>query len=399
MIHYPCDRKIFYKVVHCMTIKKRLFISNILMIVIPIIISIITVGASAFAFDLLIFDGEMEFLARRRRGMYDRTDDIVLVLLMTVFMVSLLFVIMFFTNRFLTKFVFSKIIQPLDLLSNGVQHISKGNLDYKINYVVQDEFKPVCEAFNDLGLQLKTSAEEIKKNEQNRKELFTSISHDLRSPLTSIKAFAEGLIDGIATTPETQQEYLEIIKQKAEEVNNMVAQLFLYSKMDMGNYPTNPEVLDIGKEIYDFVSASEEEFKARGLSIIINDLPVETYIQADPLQLQSIFANILDNSIKYKLENTVTATIYSMTADEAVNIVIEDNGTGVSDKALPKLFEAFYRADLSRTKPNQGSGLGLAIVSKALERMGGSIKAENLPNKGGLRVIIRIPKMEGAFPK
>ena len=377
-----------------MTIKKRLFISNILMIVIPVIISIITVWVSAFIIDLLVFDGEMDFLTRSGGRFYDRTDDIFLVMVVSFSIIALLLIIMFFTNRFLTKFVFNKIIQPLDLLSNGVQHISKGNLDYRIVYTGKDEFQLVCKAFNDMGTQLKTSAEEIKKNEQNRKELFASISHDLRSPLTSIKAFAEGLLDGVANTPEAQQEYLEIIKQKAEDVNNMVSQLFLYSKMDMGNYPTNPEKIDIGKEISDFVSASEEEFKARGLSIKINDLPTKTHIYADPLQLRSIFANILDNSAKYKTEDMATAIIYCMTADEAVNIIVEDNGIGVSDEALSKLFEAFYRVDTSRTKPSLGSGLGLAIVLKAVERMGGTIRAENL-SKSGLRMIIRLPKMKG----
>jgi signal transduction histidine kinase len=245
-----------------------------------------------------------------------------------------------------------------------------------------------------MAAQLKASNEKIQKNEQNRKELFSGISHDLRSPLTSIKAFAEGLLDGIANTPEAQQEYLQIIKQKTEDVNNMVSQLFLYSKMDMGSYPTNPEKIDIGKEISDFVSASEEEFKVKGLTIKTTDLPCETYIYADPLQLRSIFANLLENSAKYKKANTAEATIYSMTSDEAVNIVIEDNGPGVSEDALPKLFDAFYRVDQSRSNPNRGSGLGLAIVLKALERMGGNIKAENA-TKGGLRVIIRIPKMKG----
>ena len=376
-----------------MTIKKRLAISNILMIVIPAIISFATVWVSAFIIDLLS-DGEMDILGRRGGGLYARTDDIAQAVLLSLLVIVFLCVIMFLTNRLLTKFVFSKIIQPLDLLSNGVEHISKGDLDYRIEYFAQDEFKPVCEAFNDMGAQLKSSAEEIKKNEQNKKELFASISHDLRSPLTSIKAFAEGLIDGIANTPEAQQEYLQVIKQKAEDVNNMVSQLFLYSKMDMGNYPTNPEKIDIGKEINDFVSASEEEFKVKGLSIKINDLPNGTFIYADPLQLRSIFANVLDNSAKYKPNDTIESTIYCMTADESINIIIEDNGVGVSDEALPKLFEAFYRVDSSRTKPNQGSGLGLAIASKALERMGGNIRAENM-SKGGLRVIIGIPKMKG----
>ena len=376
-----------------MTIRKRLFISNILMIVIPAIISFATVWVSAITINLLS-NGDMDILGRRGGGLYARTEDIVQAVLLSMLVIAFLCIIMFVTNRLLTKFVFIKIIQPLDLLSNGVQHISKGNLDYRIEYFVKDEFKPVCEAFNNMGAQLKTSDEEIKKNEQNRKELFASISHDLRSPLTSIKAFAEGLIDGVASTPEAQQEYLQIIKQKAEDVNNMVSQLFLYSKMDMGSYPTTPEKIDIGKEISDFVSASEEEYRTKGLSIKTTDLPVKMYVHADPLQLRSVFANILDNSAKYKPENTATATIYCMTADEAVNIVIEDNGAGVSDDALPKLFEAFYRADSSRTKPNQGSGLGLAIALKALERMGGNIRAENM-SKGGLRVMMRIPKPEG----
>ena len=383
-----------------MTIKKRLFISNILMIVIPAIISFATVWISAFIIDLLS-DGEMDILGRRGGGLYARTDDIIQAVLLSLLVVAFLCVIMFLTNKLLTKFVFSKIVQPLELLSSGVQHISKGDLDYRIDYLVQDEFKPVCEAFNDMGAQLKSSAEEIKKNEQNRKELFASISHDLRSPLTSIKAFVEGLLDGIANTPESQQEYLQIIKQKTEDINNMVSQLFLYSKMDMGNYPTNPEKIDIGKEIRDFVSASEEEFKVKGLLIKTSDLPAESYIYADPIQLRSIFANILDNSARYKPKDTIDATIYCMTADEAVNIVIEDNGVGVSDEAIPKLFDAFYRADSSRTKPSQGSGLGLAIALKALERMGGSIRAENV-NNGGLRVIMRIPliqeKTKESFP-
>jgi len=374
-----------------MTIKKRLFISNILMIVIPAVISFATVWISAFTIDFLS-DGELDIMGRRSGGLYSRTDDIFLSVILSMLVIAFLCVLMFVTNRLLTKFVFSKIIQPLDLLTNGVQHISKGDLDYRIEYFVQDEFKPVCEAFNDMGVRLKTSDEEIKKNEQNRKELFASISHDLRSPLTSIKAFAEGLIDGIASTPEAQQEYLQIIKQKAEDVNNMVSQLFLYSKMDMGSYPTKPEKIDIGKEISDFVSASEEEYRAKGLSIKLNELPSETFIYADPLQLRSIFANILDNSAKYKPEEKVEATIYCLTADESINIIIEDNGAGVSDEALPKLFEAFYRVDSSRTKPNQGSGLGLAIVSKALERMDGNIRAENI-SKGGLRIIMRIPTL------
>jgi len=361
------------------------------MIIIPVVISILTIWFGVFMINLLS-DGEMEVLVRSGRGLASRTDDVRLVMIATFLVFGLMFLIMFLTNRLLTKFVFSKIVQPLELLSSGVHHISEGDLDYRIDYTEQDEFKSVCEAFNNMGEQLKTSAQEIAKNEQNRKELFAGISHDLRSPLTSIQGFVEGLLDGVANTPEAQEEYLHIIKQKTVDINNMMTQLFLYSKMDMGNYPTNPEKIEIGQEINDFVSASREDFKVRGLSIETNGLNSEAYIYADPLQLRSVFANVLENSVKYKTKDSVQSIISCALTDDLVYITIEDDGNGVSEDALPKLFDAFYRTDASRNNPNQGSGLGLAIVAKALERMNGSISAENKA-EGGLRMVITIPKM------
>jgi len=176
----------------------------------------------------------------------------------------------------------------------------------------------------------------------------------------------------------------------------MVSQLFLYSKMDMGSYPINPEILDIGKETEEFISASLEEYKTKGLSIKAESKISNVNIYADPLQLRSIFTNIFDNSVKYKKKETVTSKVSCFAENDIVKLILEDNGTGVKEEELPRLFEAFYRADPSRNNPQQGSGLGLAIVSKALERMDGSISAENI-KKGGLRIIIKIPVLKGAI--
>jgi signal transduction histidine kinase len=297
---------------------------------------------------------------------------------------------MFFTNLFLTRFVFKKIRQPLEMLSSGVNQISEGNLEHKIVYFENDEFKPVCEAFNDMAARLNTSVEEVKRNEQNRKELFEGISHDLRSPLTSIKAYVDGLLDGVAATPESQQEYLQIIKQKTDDINKMVSQLFLYSKLDMGNYPTHSEVLNIGNEIKEYVSASQEEYKTQGLIVEIVSTPANTHICADPVQLRSVFANILGNSAKYKVKETAEATINCTVNDGFIRIIFEDDGTGVPESELSKLFEVFHRSDPSRNNPHKGSGLGLAIASKTLERMNGRIYAENI-DTGGLRMIVEIP--------
>lgn len=377
-----------------MTIKRRLFISNLIMTVAPFIISIGAITAGVSTMNIL---ANGDYVIRGgggpSSGAAQLTDNGFHIMLISLGVILFFCVVTFLTNRLLTKFVFKKIMYPLEVLADGVQHISEGDLNHRIEFTEQNEFKPICEAFNNMAARLKASEEKVQKNEQNRKELFSGISHDLRSPLTSIKAFAEGLLDGVANTPESQKEYLQIIKQKTEDVNNMVSQLFLYSKMDMGSYPTNPEKIDIRKEVKDFVAASQEDFRAKGLSIKITDLPTKTYIYADPLQLRSIFANLLENSAKYKKADTAEATIYCMASDEAVNVIIEDNGPGVSEDAIPKLFDAFFRVDPSRNNPNQGSGLGLPIALKAVERMGGNIRVENI-SKGGLRVIMRIPRLK-----
>ncbi|MCL2234813.1 MAG: HAMP domain-containing histidine kinase [Defluviitaleaceae bacterium] len=374
-----------------MTIKRRLFISNILMTIAPFVISVVTMWGGLFLLNYLS-GGELEIVSRGGAGarFSALTDSDLQAVLLTIGVILFFATIVVVTNRLLTKFVFRKIMQPLEMLMEGVGHISEGDLDFRITHADKDEFKGICEAFNNMAQRLKVADEVVHKNEQNRKELFASISHDLRSPLTSIKAFSEGLIDGVAVTPEAQQEYLHIIKQKSEEVNAMISQLFLYSKMDMGSYPTNAEVLDIGQEIEEFAAVSDEDYRARGLAIKIVGTTSKVNINADPLQLRSIFTNILDNSAKYKNKDEATAKITCLAENGYARIIFEDNGTGVGEEALPKLFEAFYRTDPARNNPEQGSGLGLAIAKKALERMGGSIAAENVAC-GGLRMIIKIP--------
>ena len=377
-----------------MTIKKRLFISNVLMVVIPFVVSIVTFWVCILILNMLT-GGAMLELIELDRGM--RHAQMAGVdaprIFPPVFAFFSIIAILYFTNRFLTAFILRRIKQPLEMLAGGVREISEGNLSHRIIHDEDDEFKPVCEAFNDMALRLKASVDEVQRNEQNRKELLAGISHDLRSPLTSIKAFVEGLLDGVAETPDSQREYLLIIKQKTDDINSMVSQLLMYSKLDMGNFPTHPEALDIRKEITDFVFASEEEFRAGGLTVEVSG-DGGGFIWADPLQLRSVLANILGNSAKYKERETAAAAVRFQADGGIVRITFEDDGPGVPEDALPMLFDVFYRTDPSRNNPNQGSGLGLAITAKALERMGGAIRAENI-EEGGLRVTVEIPEMTG----
>ena len=379
-----------------MTIKKRLVISNILMVAIPAAVSMLVAAVGFLLLYIGLNDAMVEWITAEK-GRKD-VPAIAAYEGLLITLAAIGFAILFLlVNRFLIKFVFQKIERPLAMLSDGVGQISEGNLDYKIVYSENDEFRQVCDDFNAMAEHLRTSIEEAQKNERNRKELLSSISHDLRSPLTSIKAFVEGLQDGVAATPEAQREYLAVIRQKTDDIISIVSQLFMYSKMDMGNYPASPERLDIGKELVDFIAASREEYRAKGLITETGGIYAGRYIFADPVQLRSVFTNILNNSAKYKNEATAAAVIRCEAHNDMIRILFEDDGPGVPEDALPKLFEAFYRGDPSRSNPHQGSGLGLAIAEKAVARMNGRIFAENRA-RGGLRVVVEIPVMEGKAP-
>ena len=159
------------------------------------------------------------------------------------------------TNRFLTRFVFRHIQEPLETLAEGVHQIRDGNLTHRIAYDSRDEFQPVCEDFNDMAQRLRASVEQSQREEASRKELLASISHDIRSPLTAIQAYVEGLLDGVADTPEKQREYLTILQAKATEMDQLVRKIFLFSKMDLGEYPYSPEPLDPAQEVAAVVAA------------------------------------------------------------------------------------------------------------------------------------------------
>lgn len=312
----------------------------------------------------------------------------------TAFVLSILlvafavFASIWVTNRFLTKFVFKKIETPLAILSGGVHEIRDGNLNYRIEYKENDEFAPVCSDFNEMALRLKQSVELTQKQEKSRRELIAGISHDIRSPLTSIQAYVEGLLDGVANTPQKQQRYLEIIREKTENLAHMVSQLFLFSQMELGEYPDNPRLLRLDKLIREVVSSNADDYQKKGLTVHMELSPAGIY--ADPLQVRRIITNILENSLKYKSKEKGTAWIRLEPAGQGFVLTFLDDGPGVPEESLPHLFDVFYRSDPARQNPDKGSGLGLAIVAHAVHRMGGTVQAFR-GNPQGLGIRINLP--------
>lgn len=303
-----------------------------------------------------------------------------------------LIVIILATNRFLTRIVVKSIITPLDALVYGVHQIRDGNLNYRIEYAGNDEFKPVCSDFNEMAERLLDMVDSRQRDEENRKELIAGISHDLRTPLTSIKTYVEGIEIGLASSPQIQKRYLETIKSKTKDLEHIINQLFLLSKLDIGEFPMQFQPLDIGTWLSDFIGKASEEY--HDLKIDLTENIHGEFIKADSVQLGNVLTNILENSLKYCGKEQANVRISCKTIHSGVVITMSDNGPGVADDTLDKLFQIFYRGDKARSNTGQGSGLGLAISAKIIERHGGSIKAANLP-EGGLSMRITLPVVKG----
>ena len=330
-----------------MTIRKRLARSNLIMILIPM----------AIAAALLLLGGGLAVLLLKRvylprlglsmaalhetgerlEAAFDGAKTIAAIYGGTVILVLLAAI--GFTNLYLTKHLFRHIQKPLDILVSGVKRIQEGNLDAPIGYVVPDEFKPACDAVDEMAARLKTSLE-AQSRQQQKQELIAGMSHDLKSPLTSIRAYTEGLLDGVAKDEQMQARYLQTIYAKETELETLVNRLFSFAKLDLSEAPAKPEALEISGTFAEIAAG----FEAEGLDVRLDDLPDET-VMADRELLSRCMSNLLDNSRKYGASHVVISADIS---GDTVSISVSDDGPGVEASQLEKIFELGYRTDSAR---------------------------------------------------
>ena len=238
---------------------------------------------------------------------------------------------------------------------------------------------------------LKENIEKTKEYERARTEMVSGISHDLRTPLTSVKGFIKGMLDGVANTPEKQKKYLEISYRKACDMEVLLQKLFFFSKLETGNMPFFRQAVDMKSWLQKYVddkNADEEVERKYHLSLYIEadkvcdkvqdyDKCADYSVSIDPAQMKRVMDNLLENSIKYSRAEALEISIILIATDKAVTIRFKDNGVGVDEDKLPYVFEQFYRGDESRNSKNDGSGLGLYVCKYIVEQQDGTISACN----------------------
>lgn len=357
-----------------MSLKKKLFTAFFIIILVPVVLT------GMFLLGTFIFQSQAIYekygVDLRNLEPFDRT-------LIADILFSMV-VILIITALVLSIWLYRAIQSPLTSLTNATENIRDGNLDFELKPEGDvEEIRSLFESFEEMRVRLKAANEEkIVFDEQNR-ELISNISHDLRTPITAVKGYCEGLIDGVADTPEKQERYVRTIYNKTIEMDRLINELSFYSKITTNRIPYAFSEVNVKAFFNDAADELGMSLGAEGVEFTYkNTVPADVAVIADVEQITRVLHNIISNAEKYtdKPEKRIDLDV-SLHGDEVV-AAVSDNGKGIAVKDLPNIFDRFYRTDSSRNSRQGGSGIGLSIVKKIVEDHGGRVWAKSTEGEG-----------------
>ena len=298
-------------------------------------------------------------------------------------------VILIFTSVSVGLWVYRSIAVPLVKLKKATQNIKEGNLDFVLEVDGTDEFAELCRDFEEMRRRLKESAEEKVLLDKENKELISNISHDLKTPITAVKGYVEGIMDGVADTPEKMDRYVRTIYNKTNEMDHLINELTFYSKIDTNRIPYTFSKLNVDDYFSDCAEEVGLELETRGIQLYYaNYVEKDVLVIADGEQIRRVIHNIISNAIKYMDKPKGVIQIRVKDVGDFIQVEIEDNGKGIASKDLTYIFDRFYRTDVSRNSSKGGSGIGLSIVRKILEDHGGKVWATSREGIGTIMYFV-----------
>ena len=299
------------------------------------------------------------------------------------------FIILIFTALAIGLWLYRSIATPLVKLKKATQNIKEGNLDFVLDVEGNDEFSQLCQDFEEMRRRLKESTEEKNLIEKENKELISNISHDLKTPITAVKGYVEGIMDGVADTPEKMDRYVRTIYNKTNEMDHLINELTFYSKIDTNRIPYTFSKLNVEDYFSDCAEEVGLELETKGIELVYaNYVENDVVVIADGEQIRRVIHNIIGNAIKYMDKKRGIIQIRVKDVGDFIQVEIEDNGKGIGAKDLPYIFDRFYRTDISRNSSKGGSGIGLSIVKKILEDHGGKVWATSREGIGTIMYFV-----------
>ncbi|MBQ6321335.1 MAG: HAMP domain-containing protein [Lachnospiraceae bacterium] len=287
------------------------------------------------------------------------------------------------TAGVMTYWIYQGIDPPVRRLREATKRITSGDLDFTVETAGKDEISDLCKDFEMMRQRLEISETEKEKYNKETRELISNISHDLKTPITTVKGYVEGIMDGVADTPEKMDRYIKTIYNKANEMDRLINELTFYSKIDTNKIPYHFSRLNVNDFFDDCAEELALDLESNGISFgYSNRVARNVRIIADPEQLKRVVSNIISNSVKYIEREDGKIELRICDEGDFVRVEIQDNGIGIASKDLPFIFDRFYRVDEARSTGKGGSGIGLSIVRKIVEDHGGKIWAESQLGSG-----------------
>ncbi|QZY55419.1 sensor histidine kinase [Crassaminicella profunda] len=275
----------------------------------------------------------------------------------------------FFISFIILYVVSRKLSAPIREMGQVAQKLAEGDFHQRVtSYEQEDEIGKVTKTFN-------VMAEQLEKIEENRRSFISAVAHELRSPLTLIKGFIQGMVDGTVEDHE-QEKYLNIILRETKRLTQLIGNLLDIQKMESVEYPIYPQGFDINELIVRTLIKYEEEINQKEIAVNIDLQKEQGIVFADKDAYEQVIINLLDNAMKF-IKHSGKLNIKSYYLNKKVWVEIQDNGIGISKEEQQKIWDQFYKVDESRNRNKKGTGLGLYIVKRIIDRHEESIKVES----------------------
>lgn len=281
--------------------------------------------------------------------------------LATLFALVLCFIAIFFLVRGVAK--------PLGEMQEATEHFARGDFEYKANENYRKR------NFRDFAKSLNKMAYELKKDDEAQKSFIANVSHELKTPMTSIGGFIDGILDG-TIPPEEEKKYLSIVSSEVRRLARMVVSMLNISKIEAGETKLIATKYDIGKQIFETLLLFEQKIEEKHIEIEGFENMHGVIIEADRDLLQQVIYNLFDNAVKFTPENG-KITVSAVNNGEGTKVTIRNSGAGVSEEEIARIFERFYKVDKSRSFDTKGVGLGLYIVKTIVNMHEGEISASS----------------------
>jgi len=298
---------------------------------------------------------------------------IVCFILIIAELIASYFIISYYANQNITK--------PLAELSEYARAIKEKNFEESNIYYNDNDFKELSVLLSETQKMLQIELINARRTEEGSMQMISDISHDLKTPITTIKGYVEGLLDGVATTKEMQGKYLNTILAKAKDLETLTDNLLIFSKLDLKRTSYSLENVNICDMIEEIIGEIEPELEANKAYISIVNNSTKQVVNVDKYKFKRVVLNILNNSQNYRRNDTCNIEIAFENVMDSIVICFKDDGIGIDEENLPYIFSAFYRSDKARTN-TKNSGLGLSISKMIIEGLGGKIWAKSEFGKG-----------------